>query len=118
MYPLMFQAPFSPGMPYVVDGLANTGQTSPITPASPGYSTMGPFYQTPPSPALTSHNNQSPSRALSSYGRPDVRRQNATRINRSPHHNATSHHNHVDIHRIREGTDVRTTVSSLTLGGD
>lgn len=50
---------------------------------------------------------------MSGYGRPDARRQHAARVNRSPHHNATGHHNHVDIQRIREGIDVRTTVSQL-----
>lgn len=109
MYPLLFQAPFSPGMTYFVDGLPN--QTSPMTPISPGHPALGSLYQTPPSPALTSQNNQSPSRMLSNYGRPEARRQNATRISRSPHHNAAGHHNHVDINRIREGIDVRTTVS-------
>lgn len=109
MYPLMFQPPFSPGMPYLVDRFPS--HAGPMMPMSPGHSNPGPLYQTPPSPALTSQNNQSPSRILSNYGRPDARRQNATRISRSSHHNSTSHHNHVDINRIREGIDVRTTVS-------
>ncbi|KAJ2986435.1 hypothetical protein NUW58_g5033 [Xylaria curta] len=38
------------------------------------------------------------------------RRQNATRISRSPYYQQTNSHNHVDVHRIREGTDVRTTI--------
>ncbi|KAI1769594.1 RNA recognition motif 2-domain-containing protein [Hypoxylon sp. FL1150] len=42
--------------------------------------------------------------------RTDGRRQNAIRVNRSPYYNATNHHNHVDINRIREGIDVRTTI--------
>ena len=113
MYPFLFPPPFSPGMPYFVDRIPS--QTTPMTPMSPGHSAMGPLYQTPPSPALTSHNSQSPSRVLSNYGRPEARRQNAARISRSPHHNATSHHNHVDINRIREGIDVRTTVSRPAL---
>ncbi|GJC86854.1 meiosis protein mei2 [Colletotrichum liriopes] len=32
------------------------------------------------------------------------------RVNRSPHYTVASHHNHVDVNRIREGTDVRTTI--------
>ncbi len=40
------------------------------------------------------------------------RRQNATRISRSPYYQQTNSHNHVDVNRIREGTDVRTTVNS------
>lgn len=46
------------------------------------------------------------------YHRPDGRRQNAMRVNRSQFYNAAGHHNHVDVNRIREGTDVRTTVST------
>lgn len=115
MYPLMCQSPYAPSMSYMVDGLASTGQTSPMAPISPGYPGLGPLYQTPPSPALTSHNQQSPSRSVSSYARSEARRQNAARINRSPHHNAAGHHNHVDIQRIREGIDVRTTVMLVCL---
>ncbi|KAI0118940.1 RNA recognition motif 2-domain-containing protein [Nemania sp. FL0031] len=45
-------------------------------------------------------------RGLSSLNR----RQNATRISRSPYYQQTNSHNHVDVNRIREGTDVRTTI--------
>ncbi|KAF2969257.1 hypothetical protein GQX73_g4363 [Xylaria multiplex] len=38
------------------------------------------------------------------------RRQNATRVSRSPYFQQTNGHNHVDVNRIREGTDVRTTI--------
>jgi hypothetical protein len=111
MYPLMVQAPFGPNMPFLLDRFPNTVQTNPIMgPMSPSYPIVGSLYRTPPSPALTLKTHQSPSRSMPGYGKPDARRQNATRINRSPHHNAASHHNHVDIHRIREGIDVRTTV--------
>jgi hypothetical protein len=109
MYPFMVQPPFVPA--YMVDGFPLTGQTSPVTPISPRYPIVGSLYQTPPSPAPTSLNNQSPSRSVSGYGRADARRQHAARVNRSPHHSASGHHNHVDIQRIRDGIDVRTTVS-------
>jgi hypothetical protein len=112
MYPLMLQAPVGPTMPYMFDRFSAAGQTSPLAPMSPPYPVLGHVYQTPPSPALTTQNNQSPSRPVSVYSRIDARRQNATRINRSPHHNAAGHHNHVDIQRIRDGIDVRTTVRS------
>ncbi|KAI8299723.1 hypothetical protein K4K61_010380 [Colletotrichum sp. SAR11_59] len=39
-----------------------------------------------------------------------LKHENASRVNRSPYYNVTSHHNHVDVNRIREGTDVRTTI--------
>ncbi|KAI1501302.1 RNA recognition motif 2-domain-containing protein [Biscogniauxia marginata] len=39
------------------------------------------------------------------------RRQNAMRVSRSPYnHQQPNYHNHVDVNRIREGTDVRTTI--------
>ncbi|KAI0127893.1 RNA recognition motif 2-domain-containing protein [Xylariales sp. AK1849] len=46
------------------------------------------------------------------YPRHDSRRQNAMRVHRSPyhHHNVSGQHNHVDVNRIREGIDVRTTI--------
>ncbi|CAH0042940.1 unnamed protein product [Clonostachys solani] len=110
MYPLMFQSPFTPGVSYVLDRLPASGHSTPLTPVSPSYPVIGSVYQTPPSPALTVQSNQSPSRPMPGYGRLDARRQNAARVNRSPHHNSAGHHNHVDIQRIREGIDVRTTI--------
>ncbi|KAI1393851.1 RNA recognition motif 2-domain-containing protein [Hypoxylon trugodes] len=49
-------------------------------------------------------------RQFQSLGRPDGRRQNAMRVSRSPYYNVANHHNHVDIGRIRDGIDVRTTI--------
>lgn len=111
MYPVMVQSPLAPNMSFLLDRFPHSVQANPImNHMSPPYQIIGSLYRTPPSPALTVSNNQSPSRSMSGYGRTDARRQNATRVNRSPHHNAASHHNHVDIHRIREGIDVRITV--------
>ncbi|KAF4512717.1 hypothetical protein G6O67_000064 [Ophiocordyceps sinensis] len=113
MYPLMFQSPFGPGMPYMLDSYLPAGSQGPITPvapASPSYPLVGPLYHPPPSPALTTQKNYSPSRPLPSFGRSEARRQNAMRISRSSYHGVASHHNHVDIHRIRDGIDVRTTI--------
>ncbi|PHH58756.1 hypothetical protein CDD81_4667 [Ophiocordyceps australis] len=116
MYPLMFQPQFAAaptGMSYVLDSFIPSGTQGPMTPmapVSPSYSVAGPLYHTPPSPALTSQNSFSPSRSLTDFGRSDARRQHAMRINRSPYHNVASHHNHVDILRIRDGIDVRTTI--------
>lgn len=111
MYPLMLQNPFNPNTSILLDRYPNPVQANTVmAPMFPSYQMVGSLYRTPPSPALTVSNNQSPSRSMSMYGRTDARRQNAARVNRSPHNNAASHHNHVDIHRIREGIDVRTTV--------
>lgn len=41
---------------------------------------------------------------------PFARRQHALRVTRSPHSNAAGVHNVVEVNRIREGTDVRTTI--------
>ncbi|PSR94599.1 RNA recognition motif 2-domain-containing protein [Coniella lustricola] len=46
----------------------------------------------------------------SAFQRSDSRRRNATRVNRSTFSPPGPHHNHVDINKIREGTDVRTTI--------
>lgn len=118
MYPLMFQAPFTPAVPYMLDSFlppvqANSG--NPLTPFTPQYPVFGTLYQTPPSPALTAQNSYSPSRNFSGADRADARRQNAMRVNRSTYHSTATHHNHVDITRIRDGIDVRTTVRLLAL---
>ena len=50
------------------------------------------------------------------FNRPSIRRQNAVKV---PHrgrqypNSAAGHHNHVDVHRIKQGIDVRTTVSTF-----
>ncbi|KAF7561896.1 hypothetical protein G7046_g2245 [Stylonectria norvegica] len=111
MYPFMYQPQIGPSMPYVLERVPQAGQISHMSPMAPSYPILGHMYQTPPSPALTVHNDFSPSRTVSGYSsRIDARRQNAARITRSPYHNAASHHNHVDICRIRDGIDVRTTI--------
>lgn len=46
----------------------------------------------------------------SGFQRSDSRRRNATRVTRSSFSPPGPHHNHVDINKIREGTDVRTTI--------
>ncbi|KAI5457928.1 RNA recognition motif 2-domain-containing protein [Mariannaea sp. PMI_226] len=110
IYPFMIQSPMGASMPYVLERVSLAGQINSISPMTPSYPLMRPVYQTPPSPALTVRNDFSPSRPSSSFPRFDSRRQNAARITRSPYHNSTTHHNHVDIGRIRDGIDVRTTI--------
>lgn len=118
MYPFMLHSPFAPNMPYTMDSYVPAGQATavnPVTAFATPYPVFGSPYQTPPSPALTAQNNFSPSRQVSGTMRPDARRQNAMRVNRSAYHNVSTHHNHVDILRIRDGIDVRTTVRISTL---
>lgn len=45
-----------------------------------------------------------------SFQRSNDRRQNASRVNRASFSPPGPHHNHVDVNKIREGTDVRTTI--------
>ncbi|CAN8097173.1 unnamed protein product [Discula destructiva] len=47
---------------------------------------------------------------IDAFQRSNDRRQNASRVNRSSFSPPGPHHNHVDINKIREGTDVRTTI--------
>lgn len=123
MYPISYYA-VSPTAParYVLDQTPTRSQgipqgippMSPLTPMTGGMPIMGSLY-TPPATPMFQGDYTSP-RSLQTYGRFDggrfdSRRQNAMRVNRSPHYNAAGHHNHVDVNRIRDGIDVRTTVS-------
>ncbi|KAM0819194.1 putative RNA recognition motif 2-domain-containing protein [Seiridium cardinale] len=72
------------------------------------YSWVGPMYSQ--QPAMMSPDFMTPRQFA--YQRGDGRRQNAIRVHRSPYqqHNVSGQHNHVDVDRIREGIDVRTTI--------
>lgn len=109
-YPFMVPAPFSGNMQYMLDCYSPLSQASHVPRMVANYPIMGSMYQTPPSPALTSQQNLSPARSLTEFCRGDARRQNAARLNRSPCNSGINHHNQVDVSRIREGIDVRTTV--------
>ncbi len=113
MYPVIAQPNYTTSFPYLMNSFiasAPGAEVAPLsTPISPSYQRVSAAYRKPPSPALTIHNGYSPSRSVSNYGRLD-RRQHAARVNRNSFQSPSSHHNHVDVHRIREGIDVRTTV--------
>ncbi|RDA90348.1 hypothetical protein CP533_4465 [Ophiocordyceps camponoti-saundersi (nom. inval.)] len=113
MYPLVVQPPLAPAMSCMVNSLfppTTQGPATPLAPVSPSFQGVGSLYHSPPSPALTVQKNYSPCRHIPGFGRSEARRQNALRISRSSHHSVAGHHNHVDINRIREGIDVRTTI--------
>lgn len=109
MWPVICQPQMQPSMAYVLDSNQQFHQgTSP--------SPMGHYQITPP--RLSRHGqmahvpeNFSQPRTMPGIGHPDSRRQHAARVSRSSFYNVASHHNHVDVARIREGIDVRTTVS-------
>lgn len=85
--------------------LSSTGFST-MSPVSSTLSTMRSF-----SPPLSGSMNFSRSGFPSPrFQRLDCRRQNATRVNRNHFSPPGPHHNHVDINKIREGTDVRTTI--------
>lgn len=107
MWPILCQPQFQPGTAYVLNG----GQRL----SAPTSTSKSARYQ------LTNHLFSQPSPGMPMMGsmspgtRAEPRRQNAARVNRSPYYNVASHHNHVDVNRIREGTDVRTTVSNVLM---
>lgn len=110
MWPLVCQTHYPPSSGYPTDG--SPGSTTDMRVPNGNYrlvaSTMP--HQGPMSPVTERYNHP---RSVPLFNRPDSRRQNASRVSRSSFHNAASHHNQVDIARIREGTDVRTTASYL-----
>lgn len=113
MYPFMLQSPFFANVPHILNSLTtgcNQGPASPISAVPSSYSVLSPLYCAPPSPALTVQNNYSPSRAVTGFLRSDGRRQNAARVAKIASNGSANHHNYVDISRIRDGIDVRTTI--------
>ncbi|KAH0426888.1 hypothetical protein CcaCcLH18_10064 [Colletotrichum camelliae] len=102
MWPILCQPQFQPGMGYLLDGGPRLS-LPPATPSPAGYQFVSPLFSPHPRGLSTAG-------SMSCSPRPEPRRQNASRVNRSPYYNITSHHNHVDVNRIREGTDVRTTI--------
>lgn len=75
------------------------------------YSCMERPFRSPPSPTLSTPSTFSPPRFQTNQSRIDTRRQTVIRSHRSPSSHSASHHNYVDVKRIRDGIDVRTTVS-------
>ncbi|EAA28006.3 hypothetical protein GE21DRAFT_4404 [Neurospora crassa] len=114
MYPVVYQTPINSGNRYVLDQTPTRDHSvaplTPLTPISGGLSVMSSSIYTPPATPMAMQNDYTSPRSMQQFGRPDGRRQNAMRVSRSPYHNAAGHHNHVDVNRIREGIDVRTTI--------
>ncbi|KAK3901924.1 meiosis protein mei2 [Staphylotrichum tortipilum] len=116
MYPMVYHGvPAGGPSRYVLDQTPTRGQgighMAPMTPISGGIPVMGPLYSTtPPATPMAMHGDFNSPRSMQPYSRMDGRRQNAMRVNRSPYFNNAGHHNHVDVNRIRDGIDVRTTI--------
>ncbi|KAI0527860.1 RNA recognition motif 2-domain-containing protein [Xylaria bambusicola] len=100
MLPILYHGIPMTTPPYVFDNLSTRAHTT--TFPSAAYPFLSPMA---PRSAYIPRDMVVP-RQFSSLNR----RQNATRISRSPYYQQTNSHNHVDVNRIREGTDVRTTI--------
>ncbi|KXH28419.1 RNA recognition domain-containing protein 2 [Colletotrichum nymphaeae SA-01] len=102
MWPILCQPQFQPSTAYVLNGGQRLSPPTSTSNSARYRLTNHLFSQ--PSPVMPMMGSMSPGT------RAEPRRQNAARVNRSPYYNIASHHNHVDVNRIREGTDVRTTI--------
>ncbi|KAK4650089.1 hypothetical protein QC762_702420 [Podospora pseudocomata] len=115
MYPTVVYHGIQHSLParYVLDHTPTRSQgispMSPMTPMTGGMPVMAPLYTPPSTPLAFHHGDYASPRGMQPY-RMDGRRQNAMRVNRSPYYNAAGHHNHVDVNKIRDGIDVRTTI--------
>lgn len=112
MISMMYQNPFPPVPHFAVDRLP-VRHSSMVSLNSP-LPALGPMYQPRTHSGLVPlHGNFLGAGLARNFGRPDSRRQNAMRVHRSSNYHGSGHHNHVDVTRIREGIDVRTTASTL-----
>ncbi|TID02651.1 Meiosis protein mei2 [Colletotrichum higginsianum] len=102
MWPILCQPQFQPSGAYML----NDGHRLPQPPPMPNSAR----YQLNNPMSIQSSRSMSTTSSFHPGVRGEPRRQNAARVNRSPYYNVASHHNHVDVNRIREGTDVRTTI--------
>ncbi|KAK4143870.1 meiosis protein mei2 [Dichotomopilus funicola] len=116
MHPAPYQGPVNPGpnrlmLDHTPTRTQSVSHMAPMTPISGSMQIVSsPFNTTPPDTPMGMHSNFTSPRSNQHYGRTDSRRQSAMRVNRSPYFNNGGHHNHVDITRIRDGIDVRTTI--------
>lgn len=112
LWPVICQPQAQPSMSYVLDSNRHSPATTANSPSQFGsYQLMSPLVPCTGRMGQLGDDYTQP-RSMSGFNRADSRRHHAARVNRSSLYNAASHHNHVDVGRIREGTDVRTTVSS------
>ncbi len=104
LVPMVLRSPYTPGSPLILD---------PYGPHGGAMGSMGGPLIFPPGaqvPGLVGpHGYDGGPRSLGMVNRFGNRR-GAMRIDRSMHFNPNGHHNQVDVNRIRDGVDVRTTV--------
>lgn len=107
MWPVMCQTPLQSSLTFTLD---NHQHPSHIPPSPLGnYQLVSPASSHPGQRAHYLDGHYQP-RSMPSLVHHEPRRQHASRVSRSSFYSMASHHNHVDVARIREGIDVRTTV--------
>jgi hypothetical protein len=112
-YPFVTHPRLHSNLPYFFHNFMPAGPLLHVSSTDPPRPLTSLSHQRPPSPALTVHHTHSPLESLSDFGRTEARRQSAPRVIRPSFNNGANHHNHVDVSRIRDGIDVRTTVCQL-----
>jgi len=105
MYPIIYHPQLASAVPYILGhGPLNSSQAASSS-VPHGVASF------PRTPHPDYQYETSPQSILPGFDGPDGRRRNAYRANRRPYNGAANHHNHVEVSRIRDGIDVRTTVS-------
>lgn len=132
LVPMVVRNPYAPGGPFILDpyngpgsgmgSMGTLGQMGSMGPmgtmgAMGGMAGMGAmagppivFPQGTPMSTIVGHQGYDGGQRLGAMGRYGNRR-GAMRMDRSMQFGPNGHHNQVDVKRIRDGVDVRTTVS-------
>lgn len=116
LIPLLFESSTSPNIPYSLDSMVTIDHSRASSSRSAASSPFRPIpssFQTPPSPALSVPSNSTSPRSFNSACRPHMRREHPPTLARLGSTNPAGHHNQVDINRISDGIDVRTTVCTI-----
>ncbi|KAH7349553.1 RNA recognition motif 2-domain-containing protein [Plectosphaerella cucumerina] len=103
VWPVMCQTPLQPSMTYLLDSHQQASHMAP--PAMGNYQLASPSATQSGHAGHFSEGYYQP-RSMPSLVHPDARRQHASRVSRSSFYSIASHHNHVDVARIREGIDI------------
>lgn len=104
LVPMVLRNAYTPGTPLILDPYGPHGHS--MTPMPGGTPLVFP----PGAPVSSIMGHHGYERASNMASRYANRRGGALRIDKSMHYNPNGHHNQVDVNRIREGVDVRTTV--------
>ncbi|ROT40155.1 hypothetical protein SODALDRAFT_329819 [Sodiomyces alkalinus F11] len=105
-WPVFGQSFYRPSLPY------SLGDGHPVSgvPLFPHSNRTPPASHIPHASTMPQRKRHSQLRHILGCTSTDAGPQSALRVSRAQFRNAPSHHNHVDINKICEGTDVRTTI--------